>query len=103
MAKSTITKSEILGKLGNLVKVSNLTNSNYNKVANQFEIIFENGKVFQSYAALVAVWMGGKWYFSEYYHDYSRTTAKHCTSYCGYSTNERRQLMNSGEAFTIVE
>ena len=102
----TISKNAVLKKLGNFVRVRNVESRNGSgKAPNQFEIEFENGRVFQSYDALCAVKFNNEksWYFSEYYHDYSKTTSGYLTRYCCRNCTERRKLLRSGEAITIIE
>jgi len=96
--KRQITKAAALAKLGQFIAVRRLAN-------NMYEITFENGFALQSYAALVAVKVLGEsaWYFSEYYHDYSTTTAAHCTRFTGYDTKTRRAMMVNGEAVGMTE
>lgn len=101
MAKETIKKDELLAKLGKFVGVSNCDARNgCGSAPNQFDLRFENGYIFQSYAALVAVklYNEDKWYFSEFYHDYSKTTSGHCTRFCGYNCRERRKMLSNGQA-----
>lgn len=96
-----ISKAELMKQLGNFVSVQNTEARNgYNQASNQFEIRFENGTAFQSYRTLIAVRMKGQLYLSDS-HDYSRTTSSHCTRWTGYTTQERRKGLNTGE-FTLI-
>lgn len=100
---TTIKKSELMRELGGFLKVENLTSRNgYGTAPNQFELTFEHGRVFQSYASLVAVEFDGKWYFTRF-HDYSYTTSGHCTRWCGYDCKTRRKMLENGSAIFIEE
>lgn len=104
--KITIKAKELKEKLGRFVRVTNLDSRNgCGSAPNQFDIVFENGYVFQSYAAFVAakLYDDDRWFFSEFYHDYSKTTSGHLTRYCGYNCSERRRMMATGKAVTIIE
>ena len=95
--RTQITKADALAKLGNFIAARKLGN-------NVLEITFENGFALQSYRALVAVKvLGGPWYFSERYHDYSATTCQHCTRFCGIDTKTRRAMLANGEAVGMTE
>jgi len=102
----TIKKSELLAKLGEFESVSNTESRNgCGSAPNQFEILFNKGYVFQSYGALVAVklYADKRWYFSEFYHDYSRTTSGYLTRFCGYNCATRRKMLANGEAVAIID
>ena len=99
----TITKKALMAKLGNFVSVENTESRNgYGQAPNQFEIRFENGRVFQSYQSLVAANIHGQLYFSGY-HDYSNTTSRHCGQWCGYSTKERRDGLEKERFILIID
>ena len=59
-------------------KVKNITNENWNKAANQFEITTKRGRYFQSYDSVVAKkdFKTGRLTLSANW-DYSNTTRKH--------------------------
>ena len=98
----TIKKSLLLRQLGAINKVQNLSSPRSNRpVANQYDLVFENGIGFQSYGTLIAFRMNGYLYLTDY-HDYSKTTSKYCTEWTGFSTDERRKGLNSGK-FIFVE
>lgn len=59
------------------MKVQNLTSANGNKIANQFEIIYNNKRVFQSYNSIICVIENGIVTLDEYYWNYSKTTGKY--------------------------
>ena len=99
----TIKKSELMGMLGNFRSVRNTPSRNGESQApNQFELFFENGRVFQSYRSLVAVNINGQLYFSPE-HDYSVTTSSHLARWCGYNAAERRNMLKNEEAIFIYE
>lgn len=69
---------------------------------NQFELTFEHGFMLQSYSSIVAVKVYGMpWIFGAR-HDYSATTNRHMKEFCGYTAQERRDMIESGEAYIIV-
>lgn len=98
-----INKSEVLNKLGNFVRVKNLESPRTGRaVANQFEIVYENGRVFQSYNTLIGVRTGGNLYLTSA-HEYSTTTSKYCTEWCGFNLKERRDGLKSGRFYQIAD
>ena len=103
MAERTIKMDELTKKLGKFISVENTPSRNgYNTAPNQFEIRFENGRVFQSYNTLIAVRMGGELYLTES-HDYSNTTSAHTTRWTGYNTAERRAGLKRGRFINIID
>ena len=98
----TIKKSLLLRQLGGIRKVQNLSSPRSGRpVANQYDLVFENGIGFQSYGTLIAFRMNGYLYLTDY-HDYSKTTSKYATEWTGYNTQERREGLESGK-FILVE
>ena len=96
-----IKRSELFAKLGNFISVKNLASRNGRGIApNQFELTFENGKVFQSYKTMIAVRYNGKLYLSPS-HIYSNTTSRHCTAWSGYNSKERIAGLKNGN-FTFI-
>ncbi|MBR1525041.1 MAG: hypothetical protein IJ640_00075 [Prevotella sp.] len=82
-----ITKAELFAQLGSLKSTQTLAN-------NQVVINFCYGEVMQSYGKTIGVYTdNGKWYFDPHYHDYSATTSKYCTKWCGLSTPSRRRAV----------
>ena len=71
-------------------------------VANQYDLVFENGIGFQSYGTLIAFRMNGYLYLTDY-HDYSKTTSKYCTEWTGFSTKERRAGLECAKFIKVVE
>lgn len=98
----TIKRNELMAKLGAFQSVCNTPSRNgYSVAPNQFELIFENGKVFQSYSSLIAVRYKREWYFTSM-HGCSNTTSRHLGNFCGYSLNERRKGLADG-TFIMIE
>ena len=99
----TITKDKLMKRLGNFISVENLPSRNgQEKASNQFELKFENGKVFQSYDSLIGVILSnGEICFTDL-HDYSNTTSLHCKNWCGIDTKSRRSGIKSGKYMRII-
>ena len=88
--------SSIKRKLGRFVKVAPIISERSGEaVRNQYEIVFEHGYAFQSYNSLIGIRTGGKLYLTEK-HDFSTTTSKYCTAWCGYNGKERRAGLKDG-------
>jgi hypothetical protein len=101
--KRTITMDELTKKLGKFISVENTPSRNgYNNAPNQFEIRFENGRVFQSYSTLIAARVCGELYLTDS-HDYSNTTSAHTTRWTGYTTAERRAGLKDGRFINIID
>ena len=79
------------------MKVSNITNSNGNKVPNQFLITGDGGITFQSYKSTILKITGGQVYLDSYYWDYSKTTSKYRNQVLRETTKETQAKINSGE------
>jgi hypothetical protein len=81
----------------NMTKVKNMTSSNGNKVANQFEIWTENARIFQSYNSIIAKIMdNGQIYLDEFYWDYSVTTGKYRNQFLDEGIAETRKKIEKG-------
>ena len=79
------------------MKVSNLTSNNGNQIANQFEVIADNGdRFFQSYESIIVKKSNGKIYLDETYWNYSRTTSKYRNQFLGESTKETQAKIDNG-------
>ena len=79
-------------------KVQNMTSSNGNEVANQFEIRTDEGLFFQSYnSVIVFIPKSGKTQLDERFWDYSKTTGKYRTQFLGETKKETEQKIASGE------
>ena len=81
----------------NKMKVSNITNSNGNKVPNQFLINDDGAVIFQSYESTILKITGGQVYLDTYYWDYSKTTSKYRNQVLRETTKETQAKINSGE------
>ena len=83
------------------MKVQNMTNSNGNKVANQFIIFDSEFTAFQSYNSIIVktVFEDGKRvvYLDENTWDYSRTTGKYRNLFLGQTKKETERKIASGE------
>jgi hypothetical protein len=79
------------------MKVSNITNSNGNKVPNQFLITGNGDVTFQSYESTILKITGGQVYLDTYYWDYSKTTSKYRNHVLRETTKETQAKINSGE------
>ena len=84
-------------KLGNVITVSNMVSDKGNTIANQFSIITDKGKVFQSYQSNIVARIDGKIYLDEYYYNYSRTTSKYRNLFLGRTTKEIERGIKEGE------
>ena len=84
------------------MKIKNMTSNNGNKIANQFEIVDDEGNVFfQSYDSIICKkdYSSGEMivYLDEYYWDYSTTTGKYRNIFLGESKKETEKKIKSGE------
>ena len=79
------------------MKVSNITNSNGNKVPNQFLITGDGDITFQSYKSTILKITGGQVYLDSYYWDYSKTTSKYRNQVLRETTKETQAKIKSGE------
>ena len=83
------------------MKVQNMTNSNGNKVANQFIIFDSEFTAFQSYNSIIVktVFENGKRvvYLDENTWDYSKTTGKYRNLFLGETKKETEKKIASGE------
>lgn len=103
MENNTITRTELRQKLGNFVRVEGIASPrSYESVRNQYEIIFENGNIFQSYDTLIGARVNGKLYLTDD-HTYSKTTAKYCKVWCRFDTNERQERLADGRIGKIID
>ena len=82
------------------MKVSNITNSNNNVVANQFIIYDDNKTYFQSYKSIIIkierTETGAITYLDPVYYNYSRTTSKYRNAFLGESTKETERKIKEG-------
>lgn len=78
------------------MKVVNMTSNNGNKIANQFIVYTDKGRMFQSYNSNIAfvdnqgnVTLGKNW-------DYSVTTGKYRNQFLGETKKETQAKIDSG-------
>lgn len=83
--------------------IKNMYSPSYNggKVANQFEIHFDNGRVFQSYDSIIAIKLNGKMYLTNYW-DYSVTTGKYRNQFLNETKKETQAKINAGTYKILV-
>lgn len=83
----------ILDKLGGFRKVSNMT-YNGRSIPNQFILLFDNGRVFQSYDSIIVVkfFDESKFYLGEDW-KYSKTTSKYRKEFISWTTKELEQYI----------
>lgn len=81
------------------IKIKNLESNKGNKISNQFEIMTEQGKFFQSYDSIIAFIPndGNKIKLDINYWDYSKTTGKYRNIFLGEDKKETQRKINSGE------
>lgn len=77
-------------------RVENLESPNGNKVANQFVIYTESGKIFQSYNSVIVKIENGQIILDEYYWDYSKTTSKYRNIFLRETTKETQKKIDEG-------
>jgi hypothetical protein len=82
------------------MKVSNMTSSKGNKVANQFIVYTPEATFFQSYDSMIVktTFEDGERvvYLDEYYWDYSKTTSKYRNDFLGENTTIIKDKINKG-------
>ena len=80
------------------MKVKNMTSNRGNKIANQFEIIGEDGVYFQSYDTLIAkICLNGQVYLDRDSWDYSVTTSKYRIKFLNTTSKETLKRIDTGE------
>jgi len=107
--------NELSKKLGAFKGVSNMR-TNTGSAANQFEIDFESGTIFQSYNSIIVVMVRepklnvpvthGTWETNTYIgedFEYSRTTMKYLSQFLGHGVSETRKKLESGDYKMIKE
>ena len=100
--------NELLPQLGAFQKVNAFESGRtcnspaQNKsIRSQYEVVFENGSVFQSYDTIIGVKLnGGKLYLSKE-HSHSVTTNKYCTMWCGIDKKERLAGLEDGSIYPM--
>ena len=81
------------------MQVSNLMSNKGNKIANQFNIIDDDGnQYFQSYDSIIAKIVKYRTvYLDEKYWNYSKTTSKYRNIWLGLTTRETEQQISDGK------
>ena len=79
------------------MRVTNITNTNGNKVPNQFIIESEEGIFFQSYKSIIVKISKGKVYLDLRYWNYSKTTSKYRNIFLGETKKETKRKIKTGE------
>lgn len=81
------------------MKVENMLSSRGNKIANQFELLDDQGNMFfQSYnSIIVKIDKSSKTFLDERYWNYSKTTSKYRNLFLGETTKETEAKIKSGE------
>ena len=81
------------------MQVSNLMSNKGNKIANQFNIIDDDGnQYFQSYDSIIAkIVKYHNIYLDEKYWNYSNTTAEYRNLWLGLTTKEIEQQISDGK------
>jgi len=80
------------------MKVSNLISKSGNNVANQFEILTDTARFFQSYDSIIAkVDYDNNITLDSHYWDYSRTTSKYRNIFLNMSTDDIKKGIKLGK------
>jgi hypothetical protein len=80
------------------MKTQNMTNTNGNKVANQFIINDDNGNTFfQSYKSIIVKLNGDDVELDQKYWNYSNTTGKYRNIFLNETIKDTRKKIKSGE------
>lgn len=81
----------------NKVSIQNLTSSQGNKIANQFEITTNEGRYFKSYDSMIAfIPNNGKIQLDKRYWDYSNTTGKYRNIFLGEDKKRTQSKIDLG-------
>ena len=81
------------------IKASNMTSPSYRgrEVANQFEIVAEDGRYFQSYRSIIVfIDNSGQVFLDPVYWDYSNTTGKYRNVFLRENKAETKRKLDSG-------
>lgn len=70
--------------------------SNGNEVPNQFVIITDKGRIFQSYSTVIAVTENGKTILDREKWNYSNTTSKYRNQFLGETTKQTEKKIAAG-------
>lgn len=104
-----IAVKEVMEALGSVVSICNMETSRGGNAANQFEIFYENGEMFQSYQSYICVefysegnvaknfpekLLGKRVLFKDF--DYSNTTNKYRCNFLSESGKETKAKIEKG-------
>jgi hypothetical protein len=78
------------------MKITNLTSSRGNTIANQFQIATETAVYFQSYQSIIVKIEAGKTYLDPKFWDYSKTTGKYRNQFLGEDKKETEKKIKAG-------
>ena len=80
------------------MKINNLTSPRSGRpVANQFEIMHNNERYFQSYNSIICKYdAAGRLVFDPHFWDYSVTTSKYRNQFTGLTTQETKRRIAAG-------
>jgi len=79
------------------MKVSNMVSNSGNKIANQFEILTDTARFFQSYKSIIAkIDNDNNITLDSHYWDYSKTTSKYRNMFLNMSTNDIKKDIKLG-------
>ena len=80
------------------MKVSNMISKSGNEVANQFEILTDTARFFQSYNSIIAkVDYDNNIILDSHYWNYSRTTSKYRNMFLNMSTDDIKKDIKLGK------
>ena len=80
------------------MKVSNMISNSGNKIANQFEILTDTARFFQSYNSIIAkVDYDNNITLDSYYWNYSKTTSKYRNMFLNMSTDDIKKDIKLGK------
>jgi hypothetical protein len=79
-----------------VVRVNNIISKRSGRrIANQFEIVTDDGTYFQSYNTLIVAIVAGRTYLDPDW-DYSRTTSRYRAIFLGETTKETKRKIKDG-------
>ena len=79
------------------MKVSNMQSNSGNKIANQFEILTDTARFFQSYNSIIAkIDYDNNITLDSHYWDYSKTTSKYRNMFLNMTTNDIKKDIKLG-------
>ena len=79
------------------MKVSNMVSNSGNKIANQFEILTDTARFFQSYNSIIAkIDYDNNITLDSHYWDYSKTTSKYRNMFLNMTTNDIKKDIKLG-------